>query len=122
VVDQLIIDGTTQPGVPFGISQAKIQITATSLLTQGLYLPANSCEVYGLFMQNFQKGILIINPYSQVGAIGKGNVIFNCSTSCIDVSETDHIAIVGNLLGIGTAQLVGPNVSIGINVDHSTGV
>src|SRR5882724_3578517 len=36
ITDRLLLDGTTQAGIPFGISQAKIQLTATNPLIQAL--------------------------------------------------------------------------------------
>jgi PKD repeat protein len=122
ITDRVILDGSTQPALPFGSSTAKIQLTANNPLVQGLWLSDDSCEVYGLFIQNFQKGILIDKQYNQVGAVGKGNVIFNCTEACIEVYSTNHIAIIGNLLGIDTAEQTGANIGAGIQIGDSYAV
>lgn len=99
-----VIDATTQPaGNTFGISYARIQLTAeTSGLAQAFTFTADSCEVYGFFINKFQNGIVVTGTYSKVGAIQKGNVIFNCSTAAIDIEFTNHAALQGNLIGVDT--------------------
>lgn len=104
LTDPVVIDATTQSmGSAFGISYAKIQLTSEVVgLNQGFSLIADSCEIYGFFINGFKKGILISGTYSKIGAIQKGNVIFNCSAAGIDIQLTDHAALQGNFIGVDT--------------------
>lgn len=99
-----VIDATTQlMGNSFGISYARIQLTAEATgLGQAFTFTADSCEAYGFFINKFQNGIVVTGTYSKVGAIQKGNVIFNCSTAAIDIEFTNHAALQGNLIGVDT--------------------
>lgn len=104
ISSDLIIDGTTQPGNKFGVSDAKIIIESggtenfSCLVinneTFGSYI--SNIEIYGLYIRNFKKkpllssvdygavGIRVLRQCKNlvIGALGKGNVI--CGT---------HIAI-----------------------------
>lgn len=122
--EQVNIDATTQiSGNVFGITFSKIQITTSAGLDHCFSIQADSCEMYGLFIQNFQDGILIQSPYAKIGAIQKGNVIFNCSGSCIKIQSTDHAALQGNLIGLDTAQEIIPAATgNGIDVVNSYAV
>jgi len=104
ISSDLVIDGTTQPGSKFGISDAKIIIESggtenfSCLVinneTFGSYI--SNIEIYGLYIRNFKKkpllssfdygavGIRVLRQCKNlvIGAAGKGNVI--CGT---------HIAI-----------------------------
>ncbi len=108
VTGPTIIDATTQPlGNAFGISYARIQLTTNATaMQQAFAFNADSCEAYGFFINKFENGIIINGTYSKVGAIQKGNVIFNCSTSAIDIEFTNHAALQGNLIGVDTAGVM----------------
>jgi gliding motility-associated-like protein len=101
VSSNLIIDGTTQAGSVFGVSDAKVIIEPETSPANfsGLningdvyngYLAAKNIEIYGLYIRNFAKinnlatpdlnqgsGIYIFGEASsiKIGAPGKGNVI-----------------------------------------------
>ncbi|HUM46436.1 MAG TPA: PKD domain-containing protein [Chitinophagales bacterium] len=102
-----IIDGTTQPtGNPFGISYAKIQLAAAvSGSSTCLTFLSDSCEIYGLFIHKFQTGVAVEGAYAKIGAIQKGNVIYNCSNAAISLLSTDHAGLQGNLVGVDTAGI-----------------
>ena len=119
VTDPLVIDGVSQTGNVFGTSLAKVQLAGAITLDYGIWLSADSCSIYGMFIQNFVTGVLVSGSYNQIGAVTKGNTIFNCSDACIAIVEADHVAMLSNLIGIDTAQQVGSLVGIGINVDNS---
>ncbi|MBK9730447.1 MAG: PKD domain-containing protein [Chitinophagaceae bacterium] len=99
-----IIDATTQgAGNAFGITYTRIQLTTqVAGLNQAFLFAADSCEVYGFFIHNFINGITVLGTYVKIGAIQKGNVILNCSTSAISIQFTNHAALQGNLIGVDT--------------------
>jgi len=104
LTEQVMIDGTTQTaGNSFGITFAKIQITTSAGLLSCFSVLADSCEIYGMCINGFQSGIIVQNPYAKIGAILKGNVIYNCSNACIKIELTDHAAMQSNLIGLDTA-------------------
>ncbi|MBA2408062.1 MAG: PKD domain-containing protein, partial [Chitinophagales bacterium] len=111
IIGSLIIDGSSQTaGNGFGISYNKIQITSNNL-SYCFSILADSCEIYGLYINKFQNGIIIESPYSKIGAIQKGNVIYRCNNSAIRVQSTHHAAIQGNLLGIDTSEAILSNAT-----------
>jgi PKD repeat protein len=120
----VLIDGTTQVnGSNFGLTFARIQITTAASISNGISVLADSCEIYGLYLNNFENGILIQNPHTKIGAVLKGNVIFNCSSACIKVQFTDHVAIQSNILGLDTFGLAQPGApGNGIEVSSSYAV
>ncbi|MFI5136736.1 MAG: gliding motility-associated C-terminal domain-containing protein [Sphingobacteriales bacterium] len=101
VTSNLVIDGTTQPGIPFGVSDARVIIEpeTSPAYFSCLYIngdtnfggkTAQKIEIYGLYIRNFAKitnlaiydsnqgsGILLQGSVSNItiGAPGKGNVI-----------------------------------------------
>lgn len=101
VSSNLIIDGTTQTGAVFGVSDAKVIIEPETSPANfnGLningdiyngYVAAKNIEIYGLYIRNFDKITRVDNPnpyansgiyitgdasFITIGAPGKGNVI-----------------------------------------------
>jgi gliding motility-associated-like protein len=100
ITSNIIIDGTTQPSIPFGVSDARVILEPESspVTFSGLYVSGNNntgsaaknIEIYGLYIRNFAKitnlanqninqgsGIVLPNDASfiTIGAPGKGNVI-----------------------------------------------
>ncbi len=101
VSSNLIIDGTTQAGAVFGVSDAKVVIEPETSPANfnGLningdiyngYVAAKNIEIYGLYIRNFDKITRVDNPsiyansgifitgdasFITIGAPGKGNVI-----------------------------------------------
>ncbi len=124
ITGQLIIDGTSQnKGHAFGISYSKIIITASGGITQCFNVNASNCEIYGFFIIGFQTGIQVNSSYVQIGGINHGNVIYSSSVDGITIQNTDHAAIVGNLIGLDTAEHTNPgNTGDGIYISHSYAV
>lgn len=92
ITEGLTIDGTTQPGNPFGRSKAKIIIQpAPNITPQNLFVIKNvdGISFYGLYVRDF-RGTLPLTTFQaafiyaenvknlQIGAPDKGNVITNC--------------------------------------------
>lgn len=110
IADQVLIDATTQTiGKVFGASATKIQITTSANLAHCFKVVADSTKIFGFFINNFQTGILVAARYVQVGAFNKGNVLFKNTVVQILVQNTDHAAIIGNYIGLDTAQSAQPN-------------
>jgi gliding motility-associated-like protein len=107
----LTIDGTTQPGTPFGISAARIIITDASSTDQFDYMDifgVNNVQVYGLFLQSvsYFYGIDVLQSNNvNIGAAGKGNIFqgfaapIAVSNSSEEPFTTSNIFIQGNILG-----------------------
>lgn len=125
----LTIDGTTQPGTPFGITAARIIITDLSTTDRFDYIDivaANNVRVYGLFLQSvsYFYGIYIQQSNNvSIGAAGKGNIMqgFAAPLTITNLTEepftTGNIVIQGNILGTdesgtsaSTAQLNGTSI------------
>lgn len=104
---KVTIDGTTQPnGTAFGVSYARIQLVAAVPTSATCFsVLGDSCEIYGFFINNFKTGIFVEGTYVKIGAIQKGNVIYNCSSSAITLQSTNHAGIQGNLIGVDTVGL-----------------
>jgi len=93
ITSNLVIDGTTQPGNNFGVSDAKVilqPISTTSPFNAFVLLDVDGFEIYGLYVRDFFGRFIsgtIYTPASvlyieasknvQVGAPGKGNVFVN---------------------------------------------
>jgi gliding motility-associated-like protein len=125
----LTIDGTTQPGTPFGISAARIIIVdanPTNNLDCIDIVAVNNVQVYGLFLQTASSfcGIYVDQSNNvYIGAASKGNIIQGFSGAILVTDQTsepfttDNIVIQGNMLGTdesgtsaGTAQLNGTSI------------
>jgi hypothetical protein len=125
----LTIDGTTQPGAPFGISAARVIITDVSATDNFYYfniVAVNNVQVYGLFLQSvsYYFGIYIQQSNNvTIGAAGKGNIMqgFAAPITVTNNSEepftTDNIVIQGNIMGTdesgtsaSTTQLNGTSI------------
>jgi gliding motility-associated-like protein len=90
VSSNLTIDGTSQPGTPFGVSTAKVKIlmgfAGDGAVALFLY-DVENVNIYGLYIKNEQvcpsdqhciswQGIAVRDSrYISIGAAGKGNVI-----------------------------------------------
>jgi gliding motility-associated-like protein len=113
VSSNIVIDGTTQPGAPFGRSNAKIIFqpdSHTKLLYGLILMDAKGIELYGLYIRDFgaqiseyrYTGAIFIENCEdiQVGASGKGNVFSHNYAS---------------LLNDGISLKNGSNISISAN-------
>lgn len=85
VTANVIIDGTTQPGTPFGVSSARVVITTNApapnfngfTISDQVQL-TDQVAIYGMYIEGFSPGDGIYSGAScalTVGAPGKGNVI-----------------------------------------------
>ncbi|TKK64475.1 gliding motility-associated C-terminal domain-containing protein [Ilyomonas limi] len=127
ISSNVVIDGTTQPGATFGISDAKVKIHfAPDKTDQHVVLfmqNADHVELYGLYITpgNINRsmyGIVFISSHHiTIGKKGKGNLINGC-WACITNNyaayyhNTVHdITIQGNIIGYSeTENLVEGNV------------
>jgi len=108
VSSNLVIDGSTQPGTAFGVSDTKVALfynTPINQVLSGLFVNnANDVSIYGLYIKNladvskanliyFWKGIDIEGGSNiQIGAAGKGNVVvgFQTALSTNTAINADH--------------------------------
>ena len=107
--DTLMIDGTSQPSLPFGNSDAKIIVRAAVDNLLGLRLYADHCEVYGLYIKGFGNSILFnvseLNTGTRIGAPEKGNVLSGGSGAGISGFDLIGTVIQSNFIGIDTTGL-----------------
>lgn len=122
------IDGTTQPGTPFGVSNAKVRILKTSLVGAGYFHMlkiyfAEEVAIYGIFFdfripETGAYGISLFNSKNiTIGAMGKGNVI-NAAGGGVGsdivtngTSEVIHIAY--NIIGMEPDGVTPASVGLG---------
>lgn len=107
----LTIDGTTQPGAPFGISYARIIITNPFALQYVNYfemIGVSNIQIYGLFLQSVGGGYgFYFRECSNLtfGAPYKGNILqgFGYAIYCDFITSTEpgssNITIQGNIMG-----------------------
>ncbi|MEO6167180.1 MAG: PKD domain-containing protein, partial [Chitinophagales bacterium] len=121
ITDPLVIDGTSQPtGNSFGISNAKIQIKAADYLTVGMVVAAADCEVYGLYIHHFVDGLIITGGDFKIGAVNFGNVINDCTSNCIKVSNVITGSFLSLFVGTDTLGITGTApLGNGISVNGS---
>jgi gliding motility-associated-like protein len=111
LTSNLTIDGTTQPGVPFGISAARIIITNPFSLQYVNYfvmIGVSNVQIYGLFLEGVSAGYAFYFREASnltFGAAAKGNIVqgFATAVECDYLSSTDpgsnNITIQGNIMG-----------------------
>jgi gliding motility-associated-like protein len=122
LTSNLTIDGTTQPGTPFGISSARVIITNPYTLSYVNYftmIGVSNVQIYGLFLQGVSASYgFYFREASNLtfGGVGKGNILqgFGTAVECDFVSSTDpgstNITIQGNIMGTDeTGALVNYN-------------
>ncbi len=124
VSSNLIIDGSTQAGAKFGVSDAKVALFFQTLVDQKLsglsIINQNNIEIYGLYIKNltdvsqsstlyFWKGIEIVDSSNiSIGQSGKGNVIvgfyYPLSTNWFNTGTTvcRNISLKSNFFNIDT--------------------
>ena len=121
VNDTLLIDGTSQPSLPFGNSDAKVIVRAAVANLLGLRLYADHCEVYGLYIKGFGNSILFnvseLNTGTRIGAPEKGNVLSGGSGAGISGFDLIGTVIQSNFIGVDTTGLQSEsNQGFGISV------
>jgi len=84
-----VIDGTTQPGSNFGVSNAKVilqPVTTSSVFDAFVLLNVDNFQLYGMYVRDFfgvapfnVSAVVYVSASSniQIGAPGKGNVFAN---------------------------------------------
>jgi gliding motility-associated-like protein len=135
LTSNLTIDGTTQPGTPFGISAACVIITNPFSLEYVNYftmIGVANVQIYGLFLEGVSAGYgFYFREASNLtfGAAGKGNILqgFGTAIECDHILGTDpgssNITIQGNIMGTdetGTVLNFGQINSNGISVLNIT--
>ncbi|MCU0389259.1 MAG: hypothetical protein MUE71_11695, partial [Chitinophagaceae bacterium] len=120
LTSNLVIDGSSQPGEPFGVSDARVQIIARydAGATQKFFniTGCSNVEIYGLKLDNQIKWtawypdcrcISIYNSKNiQIGAPGKGNLIINWTQAIENLYSvyekliSEDFKIYSNILGI----------------------
>jgi len=122
VSSRIVIDGTTQPGVKFGVSDAKVIIQSAGTTNFSCLVIDNGTfgktifdiEIYGLYIHNFVKqpvninfdygavGIKILRECKNltVGAAGKGNVICGMHNGITSAPDYYHGLKEGSITGI----------------------
>lgn len=107
----ITIDGTTQPGTPFGISAARVIITkpfGLPIVSYFTMIGVSNIQIYGLFLQGNSSGYgFYFREASDLtfGAAGKGNIVqgFGYAVQCDYVSSTEpgssNITVQGNIMG-----------------------
>lgn len=111
LTSNLTIDGTTQPGAPFGVSAARIIITNPFSLEYINYfemIGVNNIQIYGLFLQGVAAGYAFYFREAAnltFGAAGKGNIIqgfaeaVQCDYLSGDEPGSTNITVQGNIMG-----------------------
>jgi gliding motility-associated-like protein len=138
VSSNLVIDGSTQPGLKFGVSDAKIClkfIVPTSQPLSGLkIIDQTKIEIYGLYIntevdKNTEQfppwaGIDMTNDEDiKIGAAGKGNVILGFQIP-IYVNRVEipsykfvNLSVKSNFVGVGIDGITtSPNISQPISI------
>lgn len=123
ISSNLIIDGTTQPGNPFGVSAAKVSIVVYYTANKSMYglsiFGQHDVELYGLMLDkdpaffglngSFTTALFIQNSQNiTIGAPGKGNVIKNFDSNLggndfyrpTQATVSRNVKISANFIGI----------------------
>lgn len=112
LTSHLLIDGTSQPGAPFGISDARVQIENDFHLVYMTFFYAhqvNDIEIYGLYLNGIDAAYAIdftgVNNFV-FGKPGKGNIVNGFVRAFYSFHNSDYttpsvnISFQSNLLGI----------------------
>jgi hypothetical protein len=117
--DTLVIDGSSNLGLPFGNSKAKIIIRSNGTSMTGLRIQADGTEIYGLVLTGFQNaiyfGVTDTIKNVRIGSLGRGNVIGGNSGGGITGFDGRNILIQSNFIGLDTSgTIANPNAGAGI--------
>ncbi len=114
----VVFDATTQPGN----GNFRIHLNGGDSINKGFELHGTGSEVYGFYIEGFNRGIEMGNPGNDfiIGTAGKGNTIVQNVTGIFGLSSDDCI-IQGNFIGTdenGTMGIgnSGTGVSFGTSV------
>ncbi|HEY0679125.1 MAG TPA: hypothetical protein VGD17_12610, partial [Chitinophagaceae bacterium] len=147
LTDNLIIDGTTQPGAALGVSDAKVCVAIEGLYSGSglIYLfdarLAKNVSIYGLFLKGkvvnastgsrpqLLFGLMLQGSQNiKIGEPGKGNVISGWTTAIFDeydsrFGKSSNINISSNIFGLdtdGVSLTFGDRT--GGNADNTSGI
>jgi gliding motility-associated-like protein len=120
VSSNIVIDGTTQPGNKFGVSDAHIKIETPQTIDLFTVFNLNGAQavaLYGLFIYDYtgtqnpiaglkkRVGINMLNANNiTIGAPTKGNVIRGFAANTIYGKSSTLISIGSNFIGLDAAQ------------------
>lgn len=116
----LVIDGTTQPGLAFGVSSAKVIIqmkVGVPAFDAFVLVNTDGFELYGCYIRDFiglPTGVIYVEEASniQLGAAGKGNVFSNVTyalythyssiknNTLTPISGVNNLKVIGNLISV----------------------
>lgn len=116
VSSNLVIDGSTQPGLKFGDSDARVRITTPvsqdAFITLRL-LNVSDVEVYGLYLLDYTYTSALWTNYGQrtgmqienstnitFGAPNKGNLIKGFHDLSITAKQVNGLKVVSNIIGL----------------------
>ncbi len=111
LTSNLTIDGTTQPGTPFGASNARVIITNPGSLADINYfemISVSNIQIYGLYLQSVVGGYCFhfrAATNLTFGAPGKGNLIqgfaqvFDCDYLTANDPSSIGVTVQGNIMG-----------------------
>ncbi|WP_217604409.1 gliding motility-associated C-terminal domain-containing protein [Chitinophaga sp. GbtcB8] len=127
----IIVDGTTQPGAAFGVSNAKVKVLKDNYHSTGNFYNmfsirnADNVSIYGMHIEvtdGFSNGAYCIyiakSSNINIGASGKGNVL-NASDAIIasdvelEFGSTTDLHIAYNMLGVNPDGVTVPVYPIG---------
>lgn len=143
VTGNLVIDGTTQPGIAYGVSDAKVALFYNTPINQkltGLYIrEANDVSIYGLYIKNiadvskanliyFWTGIDIEGGSNiQIGAPGKGNVVVGFQTAlstntAVNADNETYEITTGLIIKDNIFSIDADGETLSVNPDGGVGV
>ena len=127
ITGNVIIDGTSQPGFAFGLSNAKVIVTAAtpgqgwSVFNINAESPDEIVQFYGLYIKaSFYEFGINVNAECKltIGAPGKGNVF--CDSAIGVFGNLTNTTIQSNFFGImPDGETLLPNYSSAIAAGHS---
>ncbi|BAU56294.1 gliding motility-associated C-terminal domain-containing protein [Mucilaginibacter gotjawali] len=138
----LLIDGTTQPGAPFGATNSRVEVSTpvnNDPFTTFNLLGINNVEIDGLYIYDYsyanstwadlktRYAFNIANSTNiTIGAPGKGNLIRGFKDRVVNGNGVDFLNIQGNVIGLtpeDSATETGDNMpSGGISLYHCNNI
>ncbi len=120
VTSNLVIDGTTQPGLTFGQSNAHVKISTPNVDSQFIVfngLTVDHVEFYGLYIYDYENvsnfhanlqpryGINLQHSSNiTIGAVNRGNLIKGFDDYCLYFDFGNFITLKGNIIGLTDAN------------------
>ncbi len=122
----IVLDGTTQPGWS---EDNRIILDGSNIkgsgnkAGRGIQILYDSCEIYGLQLQNFDNfGILTFNALPvdelKIGRVGKGNIIIGSDTAIL-LQDVIKSTVEANVIGIDPQGNAVQGTKVGIDINSS---